>query len=152
MPAYEISNHARAGDESRHNLAYWQSGDVIGIGPGAHGSYMMNKKRYSTETIKSPERWLEKVETLGTGLISETEINAQAHIEEAIMMGLRLREGIRFDDWQQRTGVELQNMFSQAAVRKLEKGALIVADDDHIRATPHGRLLLNSITKELLAS
>jgi oxygen-independent coproporphyrinogen-3 oxidase len=151
MPAYEVSNHARAGQESRHNLAYWQSGDVIGIGPGAHGRYSSGGKRVATETIKSPERWLEKVETLGTGLIAETEIDSRAHMEEAVMMGLRLREGIRFDDWQARAGIALQQVVSQRAVKKLQSRSLIIADGEHIRATAQGRLLLNSITRELLA-
>jgi oxygen-independent coproporphyrinogen-3 oxidase len=147
MPAYEISNHARAGQESCHNLTYWKSDDYIGIGPGAHGRYGVAGKRYATETIKSPERWLEKVEQGDTGLIAETALTERERLEEAVMMGLRLREGIDYADWQERTGLTIKGALTSDV---LAKNGFVIADDTHIEVTPKGRLLLNRITAQLL--
>lgn len=152
MPAYEISNHAQVGQESRHNLTYWRGDDYIGIGPGAHGRYSLNKKRFATETIKSPERWLEKVEQSSTGLITEIALSPRESLEELVMMGLRLREGIDYTDWQKRTGISLQDALAPAAITKMLTQGMVVADDAHIEVTSKGRLLLNRITSELLAA
>jgi oxygen-independent coproporphyrinogen-3 oxidase len=182
LPAYEISNHAKPGQESRHNLAYWKSDDYIGIGPGAHGRYRKNLRGYaeesytttprsegvsvseggelhsppykkiSTENIKSPERWLEKVEASGNGLTAETALSEKELLEEALMMGLRLSSGIEYKDWQRRLGLDMFAALPRAAVDKLQGLSLITADKNHVKTTGKGRLLLNSITKELLAA
>jgi len=180
LPAYEISNHARAGQESRHNLAYWRTDDYIGIGPGAHGRYSLYNdagehsspplasasspskgvvasllhddtqgRRFATETIKSPERWLEKVEQGGTGLIAETALTERERLEEAVMMGLRLKGGIDYADWRRRTGLEVRGALR---IGTLARDGFVMADDAHIEVTPKGRLLLNRITAELLAT
>jgi oxygen-independent coproporphyrinogen-3 oxidase len=179
LPAYEVSNHAKPGQESRHNLAYWRSEDYIGIGAGAHGRYRLLSggapppsalradspagsscstpprthaltARIATENIKSPERWLESVERLGNGLSAEAVVMAKESLEEAIMMGLRLASGIRYGDWETRLGFNIRDALSPATLRKLRDMSLITADDRHIAATKQGRLLLNSITRELL--
>lgn len=154
LPAYEISNHASVGQESRHNLAYWRADDVIGIGPGAHGRYNIKdentSRRFATETIKSPERWLERVEQSGTGLIAEVELSLRERMEEAVMMGLRLRDGIDYADWQSRTGLDLRRALSQPKLKALSEQGFIDADEKHIKTTGAGRLLLNLITAQLL--
>lgn len=184
LPAYEISNHAWAGQESRHNLAYWKSHDYIGIGPGAHGRFCGGlqqncvdtwgseattplseglgvseegelcsppyNKRFSTENIKSPERWLEKVEHSDNGLTAEVPISEKESLEEAVMMGLRLSTGIDYDAWQKQMGMDLRNVMQQSAIDKLCGQSMVMADENHIKVTKQGRLLLNMITKELL--
>jgi oxygen-independent coproporphyrinogen-3 oxidase len=183
LPAYEISNHAKLGQASRHNLTYWRGDDYIGIGPGAHGRYSLYggnaspdfvstkspprgrreallqdnftsaslPQRIATETMKSPERWLEKVEQSGTGLISETALSKREHLEEVIMMGLRLSGGIDYADWQTRTGLALKEALSSEALNSLQKQGLVIADQKRICVTREGQLLLNRITAELLA-
>ncbi|HEU5046621.1 MAG TPA: radical SAM family heme chaperone HemW [Rickettsiales bacterium] len=179
LPAYEISNHAKPGGESHHNMAYWQSQDYIGIGAGAHGRYSIDYGgnaspipalpgfprevvastpprthaaiRYATENIKSPERWLEQVERTGAGLSIQTEIPAEESLEEAVLMGLRLSDGINYRKWQERTGLDLHAALSPVAIQRLQTAGLVEADAQRIRTTPEGRLLLNSVTRELLA-
>lgn len=161
LPAYEISNHSSPGGESRHNMAYWRSQDYIGIGPGAHGRYRLNPgkdvctgtviNRLATENIKSPERWLEKVLQTGNGLATEITIERKESFEEAVMMGLRLSSGICYDDWNERIGIDLRSIIAQPAIDELRSMSLIIADRNNIKATKTGRLLLNGITKKILA-
>ncbi len=94
LPAYEISNHARLGRESRHNLIYWRSGDYVGIGPGAHGRLTMEGQRIATATPLAPSRWLEQVEETGNGEKEREVINARDDVLERLMMGLRLTDGV----------------------------------------------------------
>jgi putative oxygen-independent coproporphyrinogen III oxidase len=95
MPAYEISNHARPGAESRHNLTYWRYGEYVGIGPGAHGRIAgADGRRLATATERDPEAWLARVERDGHGLVEETALTGEESADEFLLMGLRLREGI----------------------------------------------------------
>ena len=94
LPAYEISNHARPGQESRHNLVYWRYGDYVGIGPGAHGRLTLDGTRLATRTLRVPERWLAAVESDGNGEEPREQVDAGPQLVEALMMGLRLTEGI----------------------------------------------------------
>src|SRR5271154_2486567 len=94
LPAYEISNHARPGAECRHNLAYWRYQDYAGIGPGAHGRLTLDSTKYATRQHRLPEKWLATVESKGTGIEETTAINHETAIEEVLMMGLRLVEGV----------------------------------------------------------
>jgi oxygen-independent coproporphyrinogen-3 oxidase len=150
LPAYEISNHARKGEESRHNLAYWRGDDYIGIGPGAHGRVTFDGQRIATETIKSPERWLEKVEQNGNGLIAETPLSYREHLEELVMMGLRLNSGIDYADWKTRTGLDVKAALQGKMQRVSDE--FIMQDNRHIKFTAKGALLLNRITADLLAA
>jgi coproporphyrinogen III oxidase-like Fe-S oxidoreductase len=97
LPAYEVSNHARPGAESRHNLIYWRGGDWAGIGPGAHGRLTRGRSSLGTETELAPIAWLTRVETDGSGETSRVEVAAREQAEEFLMMGLRLSEGVRLD-------------------------------------------------------
>ena len=94
FPAYEVSNHAKEGEECRHNLTYWQGGDYVGIGPGAHGRLSVNDRLRAVRQIKAPALWLKRVAASGNGIQEEERLSAGARAEELIMMGLRLTEGI----------------------------------------------------------
>src|SRR5690606_34652015 len=94
MPAYEVSNHARPGAESRHNLTYWRYGDYAGIGPGAHGRLATGAARIATATERRPEAWLSLVETQGHGMVDQDVLDYQEQADELLLMGLRLKEGV----------------------------------------------------------
>ncbi len=150
MPAYEISNYAATGEESLHNLAYWRGDDYIGVGPGAHGRYANAVTFKSTENIKSPERWLDKVEAEGRALQAENAIEPGHRLQELVMMGLRLTSGINYADWHLRTGLDIRPAINNAALQQLVKQGLMAADADSIRVTSQGALVLNSIIKQVL--
>ncbi|WP_417513859.1 radical SAM family heme chaperone HemW [Minwuia sp.] len=151
IPAYETSNHAVPGQESRHNLIYWQYGSWIGIGPGAHGRPVMpDGRRHATANVKKPERWLTQVETNRQGLDEDRSVPAAEQAEEALMMGLRLSRGIDQARFRHRTGTALSDLLDPTAVEGLARAELIVSDGDGIQVRPEGRLLLNSITGQLL--
>ncbi len=92
--AYEISNHARPGEESRHNLLYWRYGEYAGVGPGAHGRLLTGAGRFATVTEKNPEAWIARVESQGHGFTERTEVTRAEQADEMLLMGLRLREGV----------------------------------------------------------
>lgn len=152
LPAYETSNHAAPGLESRHNLAYWRYGSWIGIGPGAHGRPVVRDgRRLATANLKKPERWLQAVEESGQGAEERRTLSSAEQAEEAFLMGLRLSDGISAADFADRTGVDLSSILDESAVEKLQAHELISVSNDGIRVMPDGRLLLNAITGELLA-
>ena len=144
IPAYEISNHAKPGAESRHNLTYWRYGDYAGIGPGAHG------RRLGMRTVrhKKPENFLKAVSRNGHGLVEEERLTTEEAAHEALVMGLRLAEGVdpaaladRFD----------RRIVDERAVAALEGHGLLWRDGDRIGTTEPGRLLLDSILAEIAA-
>ena len=94
LPAYEISNHAKKGQESLHNLIYWRYGEYAGIGPGAHGRLLLPSGRRAQSTEKHPEMWLTSVETDGHGLVEDSALTQEEQGDEFLLMGLRLKEGI----------------------------------------------------------
>ncbi|MBU0858346.1 MAG: radical SAM family heme chaperone HemW [Alphaproteobacteria bacterium] len=94
MPAYEVSNHARPGEESRHNLVYWRYGDYVGIGPGAHGRLTLDGVKHATRAHRAPEIWLERVQGGGHGAHPHETVAHNERLTEALMMGLRLQEGV----------------------------------------------------------
>ena len=121
LPAYEVSNHARAGAESRHNLAYWTYGDYAGIGPGAHG----RRGGMATERLKKPEGWLAAVGAQGHGMNVENPLAPADRAVEALLMGLRLRGGIGAARFAERTGVALADAVDGAAVARLAGQGLL---------------------------
>jgi len=147
LPAYEISNHARKGEESRHNLLYWRYLDYLGIGPGAHGRITQGGRLMATVERRAPEAWLEAVEATGSGLSSETEVAEDDRAAEALMMGLRLKEGIDPDRFQRRTGRPLSSMLDQEALSMLREEGLL--RKDALALTDAGWPLLNSIVGAL---
>lgn len=145
LPGYEISNHARPGEESRHNLAYWRYRDYAGVGPGAHG------RRLGQRTVrhKKPENFLAAVARNGHGLVEEEPLSRREAAREALVMGLRLAEGIDPDGLAERLGVD--RVVDENAVAKLEKLGLVARSGARLAVTPAGRLLLDSILGEIAA-
>ncbi|HEY0412836.1 MAG TPA: radical SAM family heme chaperone HemW [Allosphingosinicella sp.] len=138
LPAYEISNHARPGEESLHNLAYWRYRPYLGIGPGAHG------RRGGAATLRhrKPENWLSALARNGSGLAEEAVLTPEDRGREALLMGLRLREGVAI--------AGLEDRLDGAAVAKLEAQGLLARAPDRLRATPAGMLLLEAILREIV--
>ncbi|OUS19394.1 coproporphyrinogen III oxidase [Rhodobacterales bacterium 59_46_T64] len=146
LSAYEVSNHAKDGAESRHNLIYWRYGDFIGIGPGAHGRLTQNGIRYATDTVHSPSIWLAQAEEHG-GELSRTAIDPVDQAGEYLMMGLRLSEGIDTDRYAALAGEGLDPQ----SLQHLQDIGMIEALGRRIQTTPKGRLLLNAVLETLLA-
>jgi oxygen-independent coproporphyrinogen-3 oxidase len=150
LPAYEISNHARPGAECRHNLAYWRYQDYLGIGPGAHGRITPAGTKLATQQLRAPEAWLAAIEGAGTAIEETTPIDRNAAIEEMVMMGLRLTEGVsrhRLEALAERDAVDL---FGDALPRLIE-GGFLTLDADRLAATAAGRQLLNAVLGALFA-
>jgi putative oxygen-independent coproporphyrinogen III oxidase len=143
MPAYEISNHARRGQESRHNLTYWRYGDYAGVGPGAHG------RRLGMRTVrhKKPENFLTGLRRNGHGISEEEMLLATEAADEALVMGLRLSEGIDAGAIAQRFG--LSSIVDWARVDRLVGLGYLSRDGERIAATPSGRLLLEAMLGEI---
>ncbi|HUN52868.1 MAG TPA: radical SAM family heme chaperone HemW [Candidatus Sulfotelmatobacter sp.] len=150
LPAYEISNHARSGAASRHNLTYWRCGDYIGIGPGAHGRVTIDGIRHATQQVRKPETWLERVENIGHAIEIEEAISAEMQFEELLMMGLRLAEGVPLERMGQVGGRALAEFFAGRQLQRLIDGGFLLLDATHLKATSSGRQVLNTVLAELL--
>jgi oxygen-independent coproporphyrinogen-3 oxidase len=144
--AYEISNHARIGSESRHNLSYWRYDDYIGIGPGAHG----RRLNFATQRHKKPENFLSAVERNSHGLSSEELLDAATRATESLLMGLRLAEGISLARLADRTGIAAADLLDINAVNKIARLGLIRHDGDHVTVTPQGMPLLDAILPQIV--
>ena len=149
-PAYEVSNHAAPGAESRHNLNYWRSGDYLGIGPGAHGRLSDGPAAFTTRMIRSPERWLAAVERDGHGTAERGRLSGDERSAEVLMMGMRLTEGIGRAWFEARTGRPLEAALAADRLRPLIDGGLIELDATGLRATPPGRRVLNAVLVALI--
>jgi putative oxygen-independent coproporphyrinogen III oxidase len=147
LPAYEISNHARPGAESRHNLLYWRGHDYAGVGPGAHSRITADGAKRAMAAIKSPEVWLAEIEASGRGFASEEPLSAADAADEYLLMGLRLSEGIDLARLAAITGSALD----EARISALESEGLLARRDTRLAATPKGRLVLNRLILELAA-
>ncbi|QGY00140.1 coproporphyrinogen III oxidase [Roseovarius faecimaris] len=145
LPAYEVSNHARPGAESRHNLIYWRYGDYIGIGPGAHGRITVNGERCATEAFKMPDRWLKGAESGETETVFAP-LPTSEQVSEYLLMGLRISEGISRSRYQALAGFPLK----QSALDHLQDIGMITARGDRISATQEGRLVLNAVIETLM--
>jgi oxygen-independent coproporphyrinogen-3 oxidase len=142
MPAYEVSNHARDGAQSRHNLIYWRYGDYVGIGPGAHGRLTIDGQRYATEAPSNPKRWLEELRQLpNVALTGEDQAN------EFLLMGLRLTEGVDLSRFQALSGRSV----APDTLKNLSELGLLDQRDQRISVTEQGVSVLNGVLRELLA-
>ncbi len=148
LPAYEISNHARAGAESRHNLLYWRYGEYAGIGPGAHGRLDIGGARRATVTEKHPERWLMRVEAQGHALVSDEVLRPSEQADELLLMGLRLTEGIDPGRYAQLSGRMLDPQ-RIAALR--DHGLVRIGSDGRLRVTADGLPVLDAVVADLAA-
>jgi len=151
LPAYEISNHACSGQESRHNLAYWQYDDYLGIGPGAHGRVALNGFKYATTTHRAPAIYLKRVFETGHALHSPKKVSVADMLQECLMMGLRLTVGIpkvRIAHYAQK---DFNAVFPTDILQPFLDEGLLWENDAAIGATPAGAIKLNSLTKALIA-
>jgi oxygen-independent coproporphyrinogen-3 oxidase len=147
IPAYEVSNHARPGSESRHNLAYWTYGDYVGIGPGAHG----RRQGVATERLKKPEAWLAAVTDKGHGMASETLLRPDERATEALVMGLRLADGIDRETFFARTGVPLDTIIRLDRVARYAAQGLLAHDKLGLRLTRSGHPFVDALLREIAA-
>jgi oxygen-independent coproporphyrinogen-3 oxidase len=147
LPAYEISNHASSGQESRHNLIYWRYGYYLGLGPGAHGREpRRDGRRYATVNERNPEAWLERVAGTGRGLVEHSALTPGDQADEMLLMGLRLTEGIDLRQLCAISGVRP----SRRAIERLQALAMLeFTQSGRIRATRSGRFVLNEIVRQL---
>jgi oxygen-independent coproporphyrinogen-3 oxidase len=148
LPAYEISNHARAGAECRHNLVYWRGQEYAGIGPGAHGRLDIGGVRHATATEKRPEAWLMRVEANGHGVVTDDVLNREERADEFLLMGLRLAEGIDPERYAALSGRTLDPR--RIAVLR-EEGAITVDADGRLRVTQAGFPVLDAVVADLAA-
>ena len=150
--AYEVSNHGRAGDVCRHNLAYWRYDDYVGIGPGAHGRIRpAGCERQAVRQHAGPERWLAAVAGCGHGTAETRAVSADEQAREMLMMGLRLAEGVSESRLRARTGCAPDRALDRAGLARLCRAGYVERDGERLRATAAGRPLLNSLLVELLA-
>ncbi|NDA46046.1 MAG: coproporphyrinogen III oxidase [Alphaproteobacteria bacterium] len=148
LPAYEVSNHARPGAESRHNLIYWRYGDYAGVGPGAHGRLTTPFGRMAQSTERHPEMWLTVVETEGNGLIENSPLSAGEQADEFLLMGLRLAEGIDPVRFEAIAGRPLDDY---RIATLIEDGMIEKTDEGHLRVTSEGFPVLDSVVADLAA-
>ena len=141
LPAYEVSNHARPGEESRHNLAYWRYSPYLGVGPGAHG----RRGSLATQRHKKPENFLSALARNGNGIAGETPLGERDRAMETLLMGLRLAEGVDLT----RPGVRA--LIDWRAAGRIEAQGLLERDPGRVRVTPAGVLLLDAILAEIVA-
>ena len=146
LNAYEVSNHAKPGAESRHNLIYWRYGDYVGVGPGAHGRITVGERKYATETALRPEDWLNAVD-LGNGESLRQALSRPEQAEEYLMMGLRISQGIDIQRFSALSGTPP----APDKIAHLSSVGMVDQTGDTLRVTPQGRMVLNAVIKELFA-
>lgn len=148
LPAYEISNHAKPGAESRHNLVYWRYGEYVGVGPGAHGRFIEGGRRIVTFTERTPEIWLNLVEAKAHGLVGGETLTREQEADEFLLMGLRLTEGIDLARYETLAGRPL----SSRRISRLQEERLIEPiGNSRLRATPSGMVVLDAVVADLAA-
>jgi putative oxygen-independent coproporphyrinogen III oxidase len=146
IPAYEISNHARAGAESRHNLTYWRYRDYAGIGPGAHG----RRGGLATVRRKKPENWMTAIERNQHGIELEEVLAPHTRATEALLMGLRLREGVDLARIATLGETSIDGLINRSAADRLEQQGLLIRSEDRLTITDAGMLLLDAILPEIV--
>ena len=147
LPAYEISNHARSGQKSRHNLTYWRYEDYVGIGPGAHGRRLDS----ATERHRKPENFLSAVERNGNGLKVEQLLSPETRAMEALMMGLRLAEGVDLEELEAKTGPAAAAMVDGDEVAKLAALGFVDQQKGRLTVLPTGMPLLDALLPKIIS-
>jgi oxygen-independent coproporphyrinogen-3 oxidase len=149
--AYEISNHAKPGAESRHNLTYWRYGDYLGIGPGAHGRVTLGGVKFATRCHRAPEIWLERVERHGTAEHERARLGAGERGREMLLMGLRLAEGVDRARFAAEAKKPVESFVAAESAQRLAEAKLIEWTPASLRATEAGRQRLDAVLKALIA-
>jgi oxygen-independent coproporphyrinogen-3 oxidase len=148
---YEISNYAKDGFYSRHNMIYWQQNDYIGIGAGAHGRlFYKDGNRYETECFAKPKEWVKNCNSSNNGLLIEAKISKADQIKEIIISGLRVNKGINLIDIKQRFGFDLLDFVNKSFLQNAIKNNALFCDDLMLKITPQGEMILQYIIKNLL--
>lgn len=140
LPCYEISNHAKAGHESQHNLLYWRYGEYAGAGPGAHSRLVDGENRFALATERHPETWRQKVLQHGHGIVTEESVSTEEQSRERLLMGMRIAEGIALSDFR----------FDESKIADLEALGLVTRAEGRLAATRAGRRILNAVIRELV--
>jgi putative oxygen-independent coproporphyrinogen III oxidase len=148
MPAYEISNHAVPGQESRHNMLYWRYGEYVGVGPGAHGRLMVNHQRHATATEKMPFDWLKRVTEAGHGMVTDDVLTWEEQGDEFLVMGLRLKEGISPSRFMSISG---RGISEQQIMALKGYGFVETLPNGNIRVTDKGFPVLDAVVADLAA-
>jgi len=146
LPAYEVSNHARPGEESRHNLTYWRYQDYCGIGPGAHG----RRGGAATMRHRKPENWLAAISATGSGIEVLDWLTPAAQAAEAMLMGLRLREGVDLADFSARFGLSQDELCVCAKLEFYAREGLVRRSGSRIEISPKGMFVLDALLAELV--
>jgi putative oxygen-independent coproporphyrinogen III oxidase len=147
---YEVSNYAKPGSESRHNLAYWRYGDYAGIGPGAHGRVSLGDRLLATRRHRAPEIWAQRVEAVGHGSGEDVAVTRGERAREMLLMGLRLSEGISAPRFETRTGMALADAIEPDILEQAIEAGYVVQEHDNLRATSEGRLRLDALLGALV--
>ncbi|HQT40210.1 MAG TPA: radical SAM family heme chaperone HemW [Acidocella sp.] len=147
---YEISNYAKPGGESRHNLAYWRYQDYAGIGPGAHGRITLNGQLWATQRHRAPEAWADLVEAKGSGATTEEVVSQADQAREALLMGLRLAEGIEAAEFERRTGLALVDALEPDVLQAAREEGYLEMSDTQLVATLEGRKRLDALLPVLV--
>lgn len=150
LPAYEISNHAADSEASRHNLAYWEYADYLGIGPGAHGRVTLGGAKHATVGHRAPKIYLEKVSAQGHALHAPKKLSRPDMMQEMLMMGLRLTRGIPRTRIEQYADKRFSDIFPSEILQPFRKEKLIWVNNNAMGATPAGAMKLNALTKALV--
>jgi oxygen-independent coproporphyrinogen-3 oxidase len=150
LAAYEVSNYARAGAESRHNLAYWRYGDYAGIGPGAHGRLTFGAELMATRRHRAPEPWAELVERNGHGITAEAPVSRRERAREMLLMGLRLADGLEEGRFVARTGVPLAEAIDEAVRAEAVEAGYLKETPGRLVATTEGRKRLDALLVALV--
>jgi oxygen-independent coproporphyrinogen-3 oxidase len=148
---YEISNFARRGQESRHNLTYWRYGDYVGVGPGAHGRLTLGGDKLATRQHRAPEAWLDLVERAGHATRQRDLVPRAERLNELLMMGLRLKEGVPLARIEAEAAQPFAQAIDQARLQRLIDGGFLALSDDRLVATPAGRQRLDAVLSALIA-
>jgi putative oxygen-independent coproporphyrinogen III oxidase len=146
LPAYEVSNHARPGAESRHNLTYWRYGEYVGVGPGAHGRFVEGGRRVVTIAERMPETWANLVEARGHGIVDGELLSRSEEADEFLLMGLRLAEGIDLASYEALSGRALAS--NRLSILQGE-GLVAPVGNSRLRATPQGMIVLDAVVADL---
>ncbi|PHS77376.1 MAG: coproporphyrinogen III oxidase [Rhodospirillaceae bacterium] len=150
LPSYEVSNHAKPGQESRHNLTYWQGHDYLGLGPGAHGRLTQNNVTSARHQIADPQRWQAQIADLGHGTAKTRILSNQDRLEERILSGLRLTDGIDCEVFARQTGLPIMDAVNADALAFLQGEGLVKLSPKAFKVTQKGRLVVGAIIEKLL--
>lgn len=150
MPAYEVSNHAKPGQESRHNLTYWRYTDYVGVGPGAHGRLTLDGYKQGTRGHRAPDIWLERVKTHGHGSHEFEQLSHRDRFVECLMMGMRLEEGIPVARLEEEGGAKFENLIAPPKLAAMQGEGLLLFDGKILKPTKAGLQRLNGVLQYLL--